>query len=814
MAVPLPEVLDHRTLASPGLLNGTVRRGSLVAHDGTGFIEADASDQTKLAQGVAVGTGRSGESIMISPFAVLRDNDAPFTANSPVYLSETAGEVTTTKPTVAGGATQRVGWAMTTSIAVIGITGVMLPATSHWDNDEPLYIGDDQDIAMVLRSTTLAANTSLLTVLEGTPDTPAIAANSLILSNSTSNGDILIAVNDGGTSKGLLWFDGSAGQVTFPDDLGAFFGDDKDGAVFLRSTSLAANTALTNVLVGTPVVPAVAANSLLITNVTASGDILLATARGSNSEAHMLLDASAGDTTLYARGVAIITMAGDGDTTISPVASLNVTLNDDDADAFDAANSAVSYLLIDTRNTIQGVTAHTFDQENASYAPNGTAESRLVVFNAFTITYTGTTQITGLQSTVQYLPTTLTNSSAHTVDKATTIEVVAPTEGGSVTLTDASAIRILNASGTPTNQHGILIETLTAGATADYMITLGSTDAAHNLIHVGVTGDPIFAWDETNDVFTFDKGVTVTGTIAVSNAAGGAIRDVAASQSNPSIVPDKSDVNTGLGQEGDTLFLIAGGHAMYRLFENLASANYVAHTIDAPDQVSLTSASGSTWRLIQTQAVNVDWDGGVTITVLAGQTAYFDQITNTADQATTITDASTVHIVGAPVAGSNITITRALALWVDAGGTRFDGDVDFNTTVTLGADGVGTDGEQFTSGGTGAECDWAAASCISYSKKDIVLRTDPENALALMVNTPVYDFTYKDRWEGGYRHTTTGDTETRYTGPMAAEALWAMHQHGRILNPINALGYTMLAFQGLSKIIDGLRQEVRELQAA
>lgn len=43
--------------------------------------------------------------------------------------------------------------------------------------------------------------------------------------------------------------------------------------------------------------------------------------------------------------------------------------------------------------------------------------------------------------------------------------------------------------------------------------------------------------------------------------------------------------------------------------------------------------------------------------------------------ASVITDAATVAITGAPVAGTNATITRSMALWVQAGLGRFDGDL-------------------------------------------------------------------------------------------------------------------------------------------
>ena len=42
----------------------------------------------------------------------------------------------------------------------------------------------------------------------------------------------------------------------------------------------------------------------------------------------------------------------------------------------------------------------------------------------------------------------------------------------------------------------------------------------------------------------------------------------------------------------------------------------------------------------------------------------------------TITTAATVYIKDAPTAGTNSTLTRPLALWVDSGTARFDGDID------------------------------------------------------------------------------------------------------------------------------------------
>ena len=81
-------------------------------------------------------------------------------------------------------------------------------------DDILLTLGTDQDIALVNRSTILAANTALTGVLIGTPVSQALAANSVIIANKTADGDLGLYVNDGGNSLEMLWADGSAGTLT------------------------------------------------------------------------------------------------------------------------------------------------------------------------------------------------------------------------------------------------------------------------------------------------------------------------------------------------------------------------------------------------------------------------------------------------------------------------------------------------------------------------------------------------------------------------------------------------------------------------
>jgi len=145
------------------------------------------------------------------------------------------------------------------------------------------------------------------------------------------------------------------------------------------------------------------------------------------------------------------------------------------------------------------------------------------------------------------------------------------------------------------------------------------------------------------------------------------------------------------------------------------------------------------------------------------------------------------------------------------GSIHTDGGVGIAKNLFIGStlensDGVGTDGEQLTSGGAGAVTDWAAAGSLREFKHVQAERTDSKEILAQLVATPVYDFKYrsKDEAEPGEHIVSTGDVETTYTGIMADEAEWAMHHHGKILNPINTFGYTLLAIKALNDRLDEL----------
>jgi len=148
------------------------------------------------------------------------------------------------------------------------------------------------------------------------------------------------------------------GNVQLTDNLLVQVGTDGDGVVSHSSAGVAANTALANVLIGTPVSQAVAADSLLISNITASGDIAMYGNRGGNSEQFLFYDSSAG--ILYlAPGQFALTMSQAASTTNSVITLANTS---------NAA--AASHAILDIQ---VGGTTSTGDPQLRLTIPGGTS---------------------------------------------------------------------------------------------------------------------------------------------------------------------------------------------------------------------------------------------------------------------------------------------------------------------------------------------------------------------------------------------------------------------------------------------------------
>ena len=102
-------------------VNGAVTPGSAVYHDGTGYVDSDADDNSKPAEFFALQQIDNDKKTKGS-FArkvVVEDIDAPYTARADQWLSTTAGEITETKPSGSDDLEQRLGYSVSTSKLVL-----------------------------------------------------------------------------------------------------------------------------------------------------------------------------------------------------------------------------------------------------------------------------------------------------------------------------------------------------------------------------------------------------------------------------------------------------------------------------------------------------------------------------------------------------------------------------------------------------------------------------------------------------------------------------------------------------------------------
>ena len=162
-----------------------------------------------------------------------------------------------------------------------------------------------------------------------------------------------------------------------PDDVSIELGDDDDSVLRHKSGTLTANTALTDVLIGTPVTGALAANSTIISNVTASGDILVAYNSGGNSIQALRVDASAGIMELLGNGgYAFLGLPQAAGARTNANMTTGITINQEDAD-----NDILAFYSSDVAHGL--VTNGFVTQETDAFASfrkrNGTAGGLRVV---------------------------------------------------------------------------------------------------------------------------------------------------------------------------------------------------------------------------------------------------------------------------------------------------------------------------------------------------------------------------------------------------------------------------------------------------
>ena len=268
-----------------------------------------------------------------------------------------------------------------------------------------------------------------------------------IFVSDLTNGTLDFGITVEGADTAALWLGSGADNTDAPN--GIFWGSSRDTSLF-RS----------------------AANTLTTGLATAGATMILEAENSDNTNvaSHAALEATVGGTSGGNPQVRL---------TIPSGTSYYLGSNNASADQFQiGTGSAVgtnTFMSVDARITTAGIQFISWDTlgANPSFASAPAATFLLTRFAGRTIDYTGNTTVTSLQEWVSIERHTLASDTATlTVDKATSLAITAPQEGSNVTLTNTSAIRILDTVGSPTEQYGIFVEALTFGATLNIAISV------------------------------------------------------------------------------------------------------------------------------------------------------------------------------------------------------------------------------------------------------------------------------------------------------------------------------------------------------
>ena len=155
---------------------------------------------------------------------------------------------------------------------------------------------------------------------------------------------------------------------------------------------------------------------------------------------------------------------------------------------------------------------------------------------------------------------------------------------------------------------------------------------------------------------------------------------------------------------GDASFTIAGGT------NATTSATGTTVTVNVDDAFLKNDADDATTGTITSAGLIVDGNKNITpgdgsmihldtstltdnSTSAEGTAAKFASValeapTLAASNEITTSDATTLYVSGAPIAGTNNNITRAHAIWVDAGNIRLDGEIYMGTTRAMDSSGL------------------------------------------------------------------------------------------------------------------------------
>ena len=334
-----------------------------------------------------------------------------------------------------------------------------------------LSLGAGGDAVMLNRSTALSADTELSNVIVGTSDHPGVAANSLIISNITTDGDIMFAVSDGGNSKGLLLIDGSEGLIV------------PHGSIVPSATN--------TIDLGT--------SSLEFKDAFFDGTVTA--------------DAFAGPLTGNVTGNASGTAAT---VTGGTQASITTVANVVEVGALDAGSITSGFGNIDVGGS--SIAAGSFDASDGNITNVGDIALDTISADGSTITITGNTTFAdgaydfniashdgtnglALAGTV----VTTTAAELNLIDGGTARGTTAIADGDGVLINDGGTMRMTTVETLATYMESE-INAFSLATTFSNTLTVGVDETGYDVQFFGATAGASFLWDASEDRLILDQG--------------------------------------------------------------------------------------------------------------------------------------------------------------------------------------------------------------------------------------------------------------------------------------------------------------------
>ena len=408
------------------------------------------------------------------------------------------------------------------------------------------------------------------------------------------------------------------------DDVLFRLGTDGDHVFLNRSSILNANTSLTNVLIGTPVAQALAANSLIISNVTASGDIAMYGNLGGNSQQFLFYDTSAGS--LYLRS------ASDGAVYIGNSAS-NIGVFGTNRFSWDGVAytyaTATNFGRVEVRNT----NAITINTATVPVLASMILNEPNITIGTGAVTEASTLYISGKPSE----GTTNSALSVYTADDATTNYLVRFVSAGS---SNSNNVLLLK-GGSDGASNRILSCLGYSSVEVNYINGLGAVGMISTLATKNAVHDILTLTTRTNSTSSGANGLGVGISLrAIDDSAN--IEEIGRINSFwiSNVHPSTNTANMGFKVLASTVMTLAHSDA------TILSTNYARVNVPAGTAITVNTGTVPVFATLSLSEPNITIGTGA------------------------VTTAATLYIAGAPTEGSTNN-----SIYVSSGTSYFGGHV-------------------------------------------------------------------------------------------------------------------------------------------